>query len=242
LGSAKTKDLQVLEGEDLEPLIVDQEGRIILAELDLARYDDDDYRPIMILSDPDLLNTYALHDLNGAKLAMAVLDQARPRKDSPIFFDVTLNGYERGRNLWKLAFEPPFLAATLCALVAGLLMGVHAAVRFGPARREERAIGMGKRALADNQAGLIRMAKREPRMAMPYLKLIRDRTAKSVGTGQVAEDADLERLLDRLGRRRTELKITELSAEARQVADPAGLMRLARRLHQWKLEISRERH
>lgn len=240
LGSARITGLQALEGAKLDPLVVDQDGGIILGELDLGG--DDDYQPIMILSDPDLLNTYALRDLAGARLAMAVLNQARPREDSPVFFDVTLNGYERGRNLWKLAFEPPFLAATLCALVAGVLMGLHAAVRFGAARREERAIGMGKRGLADNQAGLIRMAKREPRMAVPYLKLIRDRTARRVGTGQVAEEADLERLLDRLGERRTELKITELSAEARQVADLAGLMRLARRLHQWKLEISRERH
>jgi hypothetical protein len=121
------------------------------------------------------------------------------------------------------------------------MMGLQAAVRFGAVRREERAIGLGKRALADNQAGLIRMAKREHRMAQPYARLVRDRTARIVGAGQVADEGQLETLLDRLGRKRTELSIAELSSEARQVADPAGLMRLARRLHQWKLEISRER-
>ena len=169
---------------------------------------------------------------------MTLLDVIRA---GPVVFDVTLNGYERGRNLWKLAFTPPFLAATLCALFAGLMMGLHAAVRFGPAQREQRAFGMGKRALADNQAGLIRMAKREHRMAEPYARLVRDRAARAVGAGQVKGEAEMEALLDRLGQRRTELSIAAMGAEARQVADPAALLRLARRLHQWKLEISRER-
>ena len=79
-------------------------------------------------------------------------------------------------------------------------------------------------------------------MAEPYARLIRDRAARDVGAGQVADEAQLETLLDRLGERRTELSIAALSAEARQVADPFGLLRLARRLYQWKLEMSRERH
>jgi hypothetical protein len=233
LGAVRMVDEQFLTG--LRPLVTDQFGGVIVGEYSVAGRN-----PVWVLADPDLLSTYGLRDLNGARTAMAVLNATRPGP-GPIFFDVTLNGYERGRNLWKLAFEPPFLAATLCVLAAALMMGLQAAVRFGPARREERAIGMGKRALADNQAGLIRMAKREHRMAEAYARLVRDRTARSVGAGQIADEARLETLLDRLGRRRTELSIAEMSAESRQVADASGLMRLARRLHQWKLEISRER-
>lgn len=235
VGQVPIANLQTVKAANLESVIVDEAGHVVLG----ARADEQG-RNIYVLAEPDLLNTFALRDLNGAMVARAVLDGARPGP-GPIFFDVTLNGYERGRNLWKLAFEPPFLAATLCTLVAGLLMGLQAAVRFGPHRREQRAIGLGKRALADNQAGLIRMAKREARMAEPYLKLIRDRTARIVGAGQVADEGRLERLLDRLGARRTQLSISELATEARGVSDPAGLMKLARRLHQWKLEISRER-
>jgi hypothetical protein len=235
LGEARIDDLQTIQAKNLIPVVVDDVGDIVLG---VRR--EGNRRDVYVLSDPDLLNTYALRDLQGAQLALQVLDLARPG-DGPIFFDVTLNGYERGRNLWKLAFEPPFLAATLCILFAVLLMGLQAAVRFGAERRAERAIGLGKQALADNQAGLIRMAKREPRMAVPYLKLVRDRTARSIGAGQASDEARLEALLDRLGARRTGLKISELGQEARSVADPAGLVRLARRLHQWKLEISRER-
>jgi hypothetical protein len=233
IGAVRMVREQFLSG--VRPIVTDQAGGILLGEFTAPGGN-----PVLVLSDPDLLSTYALRDLNGARTALAVLDAARPGP-GPVVFDVTLNGYERGRNLWKLAFEPPFLAATLCVLAAALMMGLQAAVRFGAAGREERAIGLGKRALADNQAGLIRMAKREHRMAEPYARLVRDRTARIVGAGQVADERQLETVLDRLGRKRTELSIAELSSEARQVADPAGLMRLARRLHQWKLEISRER-
>ncbi|HET9160256.1 MAG TPA: hypothetical protein VFN88_06565 [Caulobacteraceae bacterium] len=235
LGEARIEDLQTIAATDLAPVVVDDVGDVVLGvRREPGRQD------VYVLADPDLLDTYGLRELGGARLGRAVLDQARPGP-GPIFFDVTLNGYERGRNLWKLAFQPPFLAATLCVLFAAILMGLQAAVRFGAERRAERAIGLGKQALADNQAGLIRMAKREPRMAEPYLKLIRDRTARIVGAGSVSDEGKLEALLDRLGARRTDVKISELSQEARNVADPAALVRLARRLHQWKLEISRER-
>jgi hypothetical protein len=237
IGEVRVDSLQTLSAADLNPVVVDDVGDIILGE---HKDEDGDGDGVFVLADPDLLNTYGLRELAGAKVALQILDLARPGP-GPVFFDVTLNGYERGRNLWKLAFEPPFLAATLCVLAAVMLMGLQAAVRFGAARRAERAIGLGKRGLADNQAGLIRMAKREPRMAEPYLRLIRDRTARVVGAGQVTDEARLEPLLDRLGAKRTTLKIGDLSQEARAVADPAGLLRLARRLHQWKLEISRER-
>jgi len=236
VGEVRVDSLQTIIATNLTPVVVDDVGDVVLG----VRTDDNgDY--VYVLADPDLLNTFGLRELEGARIAERLLDLARPAPGGPVFFDVTLNGYERGRNLWKLAFEPPFLAATLCALFAGVLMGLQAAVRFGAERRAERAIGLGKRALADNQAGLIRMAKREGRMASPYLKLVRDRTAKIVGAGQIADEDKLEQLLDRLGARRTELKISDLSQEAKSVTDPAGLLRLARRLHQWKLEISRER-
>ena len=61
----------------------------------------------------------------------------------------TLAGYERGKGLGKMFFEPPFLAATLCAVAAGVLMGAHALARFGLPRRRGRAFALGARALVD---------------------------------------------------------------------------------------------
>lgn len=229
LGALPAGQVQAIAAPGLTPVLTDEFGDILLAKVA--------DRDVFILAEPDLISTYALRDLGGARTAMAVLDAVR---DGPVVFDVTLNGFERGRSLWKLAFQPPFLGATLCALAATLLMGLHAAVRFGPPLREGRAVALGKRALADNQAGLVRMAGREARMALPYARLVRDRTAKAVGAGPAADEAALNTVLDRLGGRRTELSISALMAEA-AAADSRSLMRLARRLHQWKLEITRER-
>ncbi|CAN5333341.1 hypothetical protein BH11PSE2_BH11PSE2_13630 [soil metagenome] len=232
LDAIKVDELQTISGSTWRPVIVDETGAALLLQAP--------GKPMFLLTDPDLLDTYGLRTLAGAKTAIAILNEARPGP-AGVVFDVTLNGYERGRSILKMAFEPPFLTATLCAFFAAILMGLHAAIRFGASAREERAFGLGKRALADNQAALIRMAKREHRMAESYAGLIRDQVARSVGAGPAPDAATLEAILDRLGHRRTELSIAALMQDSRQVTDPAGLMRLARRLHQWKLEITRER-
>jgi hypothetical protein len=221
LSVVNVASLQSLTGSTWQTVLADETGAALMVRAVDQR--------VFVLSDPDLLNTYGLRDLIGARTALAVIQVARPSARTPIFFDVTLNGYERSRNLWSLAFKPPFLAATLCALATGLLMGLHAAARFGAPLLEDRAFGLGKRALADNQAALIRMGRREPRMAQAYAGMVRDRVARVVGAGLVTPEAALESLLDRLGEARAEFKIS------------AGLLRLARRLHQWKVEMTRER-
>src|SRR6185436_15439404 len=68
-------------------------------------------------------------------------------------------------GLLRLVLEPPFLAMTLALLVAALLAGFHGAIRFGQPRREERTIALGKAALVENSAGLIRLARREVHMS-----------------------------------------------------------------------------
>ena len=233
LGAIQIAEEQVLTGSSWRPMITDEDKSVLLAK--------DPEHDIYLLTEPDLLNTYGLRSLTGARAALALLGAVRPNPHAAVIFDVTLNGYRRERNLWKLAFQPPFLAATLCAFAAAILMGIHAAVRFGAPAAEDRAFGLGKRALADNQAALIRMAKREHRMAPAYAILVRDRVARAVGAGAITNETALEALLDRLGSARVEHAFSTLMSESRQVTDPAGLMRLARRLHQWKLEMTRER-
>lgn len=233
LGAVQIAEEQVLVDSSWVPVITDGEKAVLLAK--------DPQHDIYLLTEPDLLNTYGLRSLSGARAAFTLLAAVRPSAQGAVIFDVTLNGYQRERSLWKLAFQPPFLAATLCAFAAAILMGVHAAARFGAPAAEDRAFGLGKRALADNQAALIRMAKREHRMAPAYAGLVRDRVARAVGAGSITDETALEALLNRLGAARVEHPFSTLMSESRQVTDPAGLMRLARRLHQWKLEMTRER-
>jgi hypothetical protein len=192
-----------------------------------------------MLSDPDLVNTHGIADAQTAASAVALI-QALRVGDGPVAFDVSLNGYKHSPSLLKLAFTPPFLGATLCLAGAALLMALHAAYRFGAPERASRALALGKRALAENSAGLIRMAHREPRMAGGYLELNRAEVMKSLGAGRLTA-ADFDSYADKLGERIGAGGITPLAREAPQVKDREGLVRFAQRLYQWRLEMTRER-
>jgi hypothetical protein len=194
---------------------------------------------IKILSDPDLLNTHGIADAQTAASAVALIEALRVG-DAPVVFDVSLNGYKHSPSLLKLAFEPPFLGATLCLLGAALLMALHAAYRFGAPERATRALALGKRALADNTAGLIRMAKREPHMAPGYLDLNRNAVMKALGAGRL-NAAEFDAYADKLGERVGAGGFSPLAREAPQVKDREGLVRFAQRLYQWRLEMTRER-
>jgi hypothetical protein len=191
-----------------------------------------------ILADPDLISNQALKSVQGASLAVEIVAAVRPASGG-VVFDTTLNGIARSRSLLKLAFEPPFLAATLCALAAALMMGAHAAVRFGAARREARALALGKSALADNQAALIRMARREHRMAEAYAHQTRDAVARAIGAAKGLSGEALNTWLDKVGARRSQQRIGALFLEAAAARDPAALMAVARRLAEWRQDMTR---
>lgn len=238
------RNLQSLSGPDLAPVLVDAQGRIVLA----WRMPTETY----ILADPDLINTMGLKDVRTAQAGVGILRMLRDdaagggrvyREDRgrTIAFDVTLNGFSRSRSVLKLAFEPPFVGATLCLVGAALLMGLHAAARFRAVRRGERALALGKDALIDNSAGLIRMAKREPAMAPRYAELQRAAAARALGGPRLSGQA-LTDFLDRQGERFGAADSASTLDEAtRAVRSPGDLIKVAHRWHQWRLEMTRER-
>jgi len=195
---------------------------------------------LFILSDPDLLNNQGLAQLANARGASLLINVLRGKQ--PVFFDLTLAGFTRARSLLALAFEPPFLAATLCAIAAAGLMGLHAVARFGAPLRPAPTFALGKRALADNSAALVRLVRREHRMGAGYAALTRALAARAVGAPRDLDDDQMDALLDRLGRaKRVDLAFSDLEREAREARDVADLMAAARKLHQWRLEMTHER-
>jgi hypothetical protein len=216
------------------PALVDEQGRTVLAE----KADS----PVYVLSDPDLLDNQGLAEPDNAKAALYLLHALPAGAEQPVVFDVSLDGFARSRDILRLIFEPPFLAATLCVLGAALLMGLHAAVRFGAPRPPARALAFGKRALAETSAGLIRLGGRQPAMAPRYADLTRDWAARRLGVARSQDEAAVDAALDRIGRQRTlDDPYSLLAAEARRVRDEAGLMRSAKRLYRWRLEMTRGR-
>ena len=228
----KIDQLQTLSGPGWDPVLTDDQGRMVLG---VAKQGG-----IAVLTDPDLLNTQGMGDETTSRAGVEILD--RLRSGGPTVFDVTLNGFGRGRSLLKLAFGPPLLGATLCLVAAALMMGLHAAVRFGPPERPPPVLALGKRALADNSAALVRMAKREPRMAPAYAALTREAAAKAVGAPRDLGPEQLDALLDRLGAaNHASFKFSALDAEARGAQSNADLMEVALRLHRWRGEMTRDR-
>ncbi len=217
--------LQTLVPKGWLSVIIDQTGATVL-----ARAPD---RPIFLLTDPDLMNTQGLRSLDTLGSALTLLRALRAG-DGPIIFDVRLNGLGRERSVLRLLFEPPFLGVTLCL--------AQAACRFGPIRRTPRAIALGKRALVDNSATLIRMAGRESHMGGRYALVIRDLAAKAVGAPRELTGVALVAFLDRLGEQRGAAgRLSDLSEEARLASDRDRLTAAARKLFRWRLEMTRER-
>ena len=215
--------LQTLSGTTLEPIIVESAGKIVLARIrGMTTY---------ILSDPDLLNNAGLHDRETAGFGVGLILALR-KSAGPVSFDLTLNGVRASPNLLESAFKPPFLGATLCAILAAAFIAMHALHRFGPAQQPGRIQAFGKRALADNTAAVIRMTHREASMAPRYAEVVLNVLAAQAGVprAEAREPYWLAALERRSG---GPYRFTDLHVEAIAVRDAAGLMRVATKLHQW---------
>ncbi len=225
----RTNALQAAAPPGAEILLQDHGGRPILSRI---------RRQAFVLADPDLLDNQAMATARGAKAAVALLDELRG-DNGPVLFDVTLNGFGRPRSLLALALTPPFLGTSICALGAALLMGVHAAVRFGPAAPPGRTLALGKQALLDNSAQLIALARREPKMGRRYAALVRRSLIRRALAMDATPEGAAERLdaaIDRLAPS-AQPTFAALAGEAERASDVASLMRAVRALHQRKTEI-----
>ena len=220
--------LQTIAGRNLRPLLADGEGRTVLGQVG--------ERELYILADPDLIDNQGLRSAEVARAAIVMLAWLNSTGAETIDFDLTLNGFGVSPSLLKLAFEPPFLALTLCLLGAALLAGWQGLFRFGPPAREEREIAFGKRALVDNSAALLKLARREHCMGGRYAALTGDAVAAATGVPPHADEVAVHAYLDRLA----EPRFSELAVAARHAADAGSLLAAARALYRWRRDVIRE--
>jgi hypothetical protein len=199
-------------GARLVPLVVGKaDGRILaayvadggayralegIAQTPPPRGNDTELHPIVLVFEPDLLDNYGMASLANARLAERLASAATAGGERRVTFDLTQSGHARAPNLLTLAFTPPFLAATLCLLLAAVAVGWRAFLRFGPPRAGQRAIAFGKRALVANTAGLIRRSRRLHLLTRPYAARVRDRIMRALALPQ-ADAADTEAAIDR---------------------------------------------
>lgn len=197
-GELPTRTIAYAEKNDLhEPLIADAAGHAlamnVLGHEGSDYYDDAHWTTFVV--EPDLMNNYGLADRERAKAALALIRQAGYGFDyQAITFDMTLNGFGGAENLLTLAFRPPFLAATLCLILAMLIIGWRAFMRFGPAAARGPEIAFGKKRLISNGAGLVVRARRLGLLTDPYADLSARRIAQKLGLHR-HEPADIDTAL-----------------------------------------------
>lgn len=220
--------VQTMSNRQLDPVITDQEGRIVLGKFRNNQ--------LYILADPDLINNHGMGDERQARAALALLDYVNSTGASSILFDVTANGLGRSRSPLRLAFDPPFLAVTLTIFAAMLLAAWQAIVRFGPVRRRERAIAFGKAALVDNSAALLRKARRETHLGARYVELI---SARAIDLFRLPPGLDPEMLNERLEALNAKRSFAAAAERARTARSREELLVAAQSLNQWLEEVQR---
>lgn len=189
---------------------------------------DEDAWPVVFISEPDLLNNYGLADEQRARAAVALIDATLEEYDLPIVFDLTIPGLGRSENLLTLAFRPPFLAATLCLLLAAIVIAWRAFRRFGPPSAPQPAMAMGKRQLARNGAALIERARRLHLLGPPYAAMLGARLARALAirdTDPQRRDSEIERVLATRGL--ADLDYRSRADALRNARHPGELLRAA---------------
>ena len=103
----------------------------------------------------------------------------------------------------------------------------------------QRAIALGKTALAENSAALIRLARREQRLGPGYARMTAAVAADKLGLGR-QDEAEISTALDRIGAAQgagesySQLAVTAGAAKSSQ-----QMLEAARKLYAWKKEIAR---
>ena len=189
--------------------------------------------PVIVVFEPDLLNNYGFAHQENALLAEALVRGALGSTSKQVFFDLTLAGYGRSESLLELAFTPPFLAATLCLLLAAAVALWRAYHRFGPPLLAGRSIAFGKRALVGNAAGLLRRAKRLHLLGAPYADAARERLVKALALPQRLDPAAAEAAIDRalLARTGAADAFSSAAAALRAARRPRDMLRAAQTLN-----------
>ncbi len=196
---------------------------------------------LIIVAEPDLINNWGMADQNRAMLALKLVSLAEGGRRDRLAFDLTLNGFKRPGNLLTLAFTPPFLAATLCLLIAALVAGWRAFCRDAPPVLAGRTMAFGKRALVENSAGLILRSGRLHLLGAPYAAMTRDRLARTLALPRAADAAATEAAIDRaLANRAPDAEpFSRIAAQLRWSRRARDLLRAGRALHSLERTLTR---
>ena len=196
---------------------------------------------LLLLAEPDLLSNHGIATEARAQIAVLMLADVARYFDvaDPVFvFDDSLRRRDTSQNLVKLLTRPPFLAATLCLLAAGALIGWQGFNRFGDAVRGDEdaadTVSRGPRALAETSAQFIQGAGRLDGLAPNYANVVWRQALQAMGLSV----SDRKRAEAAIRSRETlrEISPTFEAIKANQTLTPISR---AQALQRWKEDIIR---
>lgn len=211
-----------------------------LSILDEPQYSDEEYEaldfsryPVIVAADPDLFNNMGMADKTAALHALSLIDAVKGGENLPVVFDLTFNGLGSSENLLTLAFRPPFLAATLCFLIAAVIVGWQTFARFAPPVLAGRSINFGKTALVRNSAAMLKLMSRQHLLREPYLAMVRRKSARALGLSASMDEAELTAQFDKASAD-DKPPFSVLENALARASKPYDIARAATQLDIWK--------
>ena len=235
-GEPQLRQPQLVRSAKLCPLVSTAEGMLLAR---LCR------RPnVVVLADPDVLANHGLWRGDNAVLAMSAVAFLRTGS-GPIVALEAVAELPPSRSIWRLAFSPPFATITLAALIATVIAGWAAALRFGPPASDEPARPPGIMPLIDIAARLLRDKVDGARLLRRYAELATlDLGRRLHAPRRLQGAAEIGAWLDasKRGGSKDGLRYADLARDVEAAArndkiGPDAAVATAARLHRWREEL-----
>ncbi len=190
----------------LDALVETADGRVLA-----ARFPD---ASLILVSDPDFLNTSGLAGGDNARVAQRLLiEELQPRA---FVVDASLHGYVPTESIWRGLLEPPLVYLFLQGLLLAVLGAWAGVGRFGRPEALAPRVPPGKTTLIDHGARILARGRHRKHTLERYLRLTVHRAAERLGARPRAGLRAQVTALAELGRRRgVETDVEDL---ARRVA------------------------
>ncbi len=224
----RIEEMQLVEGDNLFPLIETDEGVLLGVYSDWRR-------DFFVLADPDLI---ANHGFGGAEanaaLAFEAIRMAAGDRRA-VYFDEIIHGHGLAGGFWRSLLRYPLVLTVIHGLLALLVM-IWAGVRaFGPRLPTPPAVPPGKAFLIDHVARVIRLGRHDDYLVQRYL----DDSLREVAAHFHLEGGTIAEIEKRLEPRARARALPFDPASWRRTARRGGhgAIEAARRIHRWKKEM-----
>jgi hypothetical protein len=233
-------ELQLLRpSEDLIPLLgfEGSDGPLSL----VARVRD---TKVILVSDPDVVNTMGLQRADHALLAVDLI--TRLLGVEAVIIDETIHGFEKVDTLWEELLSFPLVLVTfhLAGLLALSLWAANG--RFGSPRSRPPRFPSGKHVLIDNTATLLTLGGHSGAVLKRYFEATLRDLARAFGVLPFDPNGDrsgLENLMRISANRQPSVDLEALAKEVASVPDRPRrrelrrILELARQIHSFKTEF-----